>query len=312
MLLWIFLFAGLYTGVNTECMVRGRFPNDITEDCRGYTTCIATATNTFYQYNLACPPSFVYNHFDSQCSNATGYYCLPSYNCTKIGNYQNPDSTDCMSYVSCIQGLDALTARLVDCPANTVYSPIEEFCVEDTAYTCPSATPKPDVPMSEPDVSQQNATTPIPEPVPENSASAIGVNVLCASLNEEEKSSYPEVGLNDENKDDNKGQANEKANKGEINPRNEKHEVDNKANNDQDGENENNGDAYDNKIKSGLQSKDKELNHGDEKKEENGNSDKDIDEDSDQDDPENIIFYTMIDDTPAVYDIIAFQEPVKD
>lgn len=100
----------------------------------------------FYQYDLACPPGFIYNHFDSQCANATGYQCLPTYNCTTLGNIENPAKNDCMSYITCIDGLSGIvTARVVDCPNGTVFSPVEKNCVNETRFKCPPEVEYPQV-----------------------------------------------------------------------------------------------------------------------------------------------------------------------
>ncbi|XP_049865665.1 uncharacterized protein LOC126366556 [Pectinophora gossypiella] len=181
MLFWVFVFlSGLCHSVSSECTARGRFPNDIVEDCRGYTTCIATATS-FYQYDLACPPNFIFNHFDNQCTNATGYQCLPKYNCTELGTFPNTESTDCSSYIVCIQGLSGLTARLVNCPEDKIFNPIVESCLNTSLYMCPSATEKPNVSVvttDQPSIVQEEVNDPSTRSIPANGAIRINMQYV--------------------------------------------------------------------------------------------------------------------------------------
>ncbi|KAJ8727116.1 hypothetical protein PYW08_015513 [Mythimna loreyi] len=139
----VILFIGLCHGVSEaiECTERGRFPNDESADCRGYTMCLLGGLTNFTQYKLMCPMGSVYSHLEKQCTNATNYKCYPNFNCTSVGNFEDPESTDCSSYVACIEGLGTIgTPRVVGCPSNTLFNPTVGVCVNDTEFTC--VTPK--------------------------------------------------------------------------------------------------------------------------------------------------------------------------
>lgn len=106
--------------------------------CRGFTTCTPIGTGIFYSYNLLCPASFIFNHFDKQCSNATGYKCFPDYNCTTVGNFDYQDNENCTSYIACVKGLsNFVTPRLITCSQGKIFSPDVRNCVPNMEYDCP-------------------------------------------------------------------------------------------------------------------------------------------------------------------------------
>lgn len=99
--------------------------------------CLLGGLTNFTQYKLMCPMGSVYSHLDKQCTNATNYKCFPNFNCTGVGNFVVPDSTDCSSYVACIEGLGSVgTARVVRCPPNKLFDSTAGVCVNNTDFTC--------------------------------------------------------------------------------------------------------------------------------------------------------------------------------
>ncbi|KAJ8725152.1 hypothetical protein PYW07_016110 [Mythimna separata] len=102
----IILFFGCH-GVSKaiECTAQGRFPNDESADCRGYTMCLQSGLTNFTQYKLTCPIGSVYNHLEEECTNVANYKCISNFNCTNIGNFAVPESTDCSSYIACSEAL---------------------------------------------------------------------------------------------------------------------------------------------------------------------------------------------------------------
>lgn len=135
-----FILQGLCRGVSkaADCDRTGKYPNDELPNCRGFTTCTPIGMSNFYKYNLPCPETFIFNHFDNQCSNATGYRCFTDYNCTTIGNFEYLGSENCTSYLACVQGLtNVVTARLIDCTLDKVFNPDVGYCVARAEYTCP-------------------------------------------------------------------------------------------------------------------------------------------------------------------------------
>lgn len=128
-----------------ECTTRGRFPNNMNTDCRGYTMCISGATS-LTKYDLLCPEKTVYSHIENQCTNVTSYQCLPNHNCTLEGDYIDPSSEHCKSYIACVKDLNNITtARLIHCPPETIFSSQESICVNETLFKCEFATESPNV-----------------------------------------------------------------------------------------------------------------------------------------------------------------------
>lgn len=121
----------------SQCTDRGRYPSNEGNDCRGYIMCLIGGTTNFTQYKLTCPKGFIYSHLEQQCTNVTSYHCIPTYDCTSPGNFPNVDIKNCTSYIACVEGIDEMvTARLVQCPSNTVFNPGLETCINETEYKC--------------------------------------------------------------------------------------------------------------------------------------------------------------------------------
>ncbi|XP_045764147.1 uncharacterized protein LOC123866542 isoform X2 [Maniola jurtina] len=124
------------TSEETVCRTRGRLPNNLTPDCRGYTMCLMGAGG-YAKFDLLCPENSIYSHLENQCTNVTSYQCLSDYNCTQEGNFVDPSSENCTSYIACVKDLRAITtARLITCQSNEVFSPRESMCVNETLYNC--------------------------------------------------------------------------------------------------------------------------------------------------------------------------------
>lgn len=122
-----------------QCTGPGKFPNDQLGSCQGFTMCLIAGAGNFAQLNLTCPPGFIYNHVHSQCTNVTGYQCEPDYNCTNIGNFPNPFSDDCFSYIACVEGVnDMITARSIECQEGQIFVPLNGSCIfhNDTLFRC--------------------------------------------------------------------------------------------------------------------------------------------------------------------------------
>ncbi|KAF9805056.1 hypothetical protein SFRURICE_000903 [Spodoptera frugiperda] len=140
----VLLFVGLCHGVSeaSDCTARGRFPNDGNGagDCRGYTICLMGGLTNFTQYKLNCPEGFVYSHLEYQCTNATNYQCYPTFNCSSVGNFAVPGSSDCSAFIACPEGLLGInTARKVSCPPHTLFNVTAGACQNSSEFSC---TPK--------------------------------------------------------------------------------------------------------------------------------------------------------------------------
>ncbi|XP_063530831.1 uncharacterized protein LOC134741868 [Cydia strobilella] len=160
---WIFtvFIIGLLSDVSEaiSCSARGRFPNENVPNCQGYTMCLEGAPDVYTQIDLSCPDNFVYSHVDNQCTNVTSYQCYPEYNCISVGNFKGSKDMNCTMYVACVQGLNQLaTARLIQCPADTLYSPVEGVCVNSTMFTCDNDG-KPNVVDAMPSQESSNTST---------------------------------------------------------------------------------------------------------------------------------------------------------
>ncbi|CAG4941279.1 unnamed protein product [Colias eurytheme] len=135
----MFIFMGLLlllgiNNVSDACTQTGRFPNNLEPECRGFVMCLKGAAG-FMQYNLICPEHSIFSHLDNQCTNVTEYKCWPNYNCTKEEDIIEPLNENCTSYISCVKDFNNIfTARLIDCPLNTVFN--GSMCVEKDVYQC--------------------------------------------------------------------------------------------------------------------------------------------------------------------------------
>lgn len=136
-------FQVLHEGAcDTVCTAPGRFPNNTRDDCRGYVMCLKGATSITH-YNLVCPEQSVYSHIDSQCTNVTSYECFSNHTCRQEGNYINYLSNNCDSYIACIQDLNMIiSARIVKCPEDMIFSASEGVCVNSTTHKCVHESPK--------------------------------------------------------------------------------------------------------------------------------------------------------------------------
>lgn len=106
--------------------------------------CLLGGITNFTQYKLNCPQGSIYSHLEQQCTNATNYKCYPSFNCTVVGNFINPESENCSTYISCIQGMnDLATARLIQCPVDTIFNGTSGECVDKNLSTCYTSIVKP-------------------------------------------------------------------------------------------------------------------------------------------------------------------------
>ncbi|KAJ8725151.1 hypothetical protein PYW07_016109 [Mythimna separata] len=135
----VILFIGLCHGVSKaiECTERGRFPNDESADCRGYTMCLLGGLTNFTQYKLMCPMGSVYSHLEKQCTNASNYKCLPNFNCTSVGNFEDPESSDCSSYVACIDGMGSIgTPRVLHNEILTIDHDVTLNCMRSRYFDC--------------------------------------------------------------------------------------------------------------------------------------------------------------------------------
>lgn len=149
------MFQGLYHSVSlaSQCTSSGRFPNDAVPGCRAYTMCIDGGNGNFIDYNLTCPPSFIFSPLENVCTNVTNYQCLDMllpFNCTGIGNFENLHTHDCKSYIACVQGLnDTVSPRLIECSNDKLFDPVQRFCVSKMEFQCKievsMPTAKPDV-----------------------------------------------------------------------------------------------------------------------------------------------------------------------
>ncbi|XP_063823238.1 uncharacterized protein LOC135073127 [Ostrinia nubilalis] len=137
----LIIIIGFYQGASIarQCTAPGKYPNDHVGSCEGFTMCLIAGPGHFAQMNLTCPPGFIYNHVHSQCTNVTSYQCAPEYNCTDIGNFPNPYSDDCFSYIACVEGVnDFITARSIECLEGEIFDAVNGSCVmrNETLFRC--------------------------------------------------------------------------------------------------------------------------------------------------------------------------------
>ncbi|CAH0721553.1 unnamed protein product, partial [Brenthis ino] len=129
-----------------NCTAAGRFaePDDTT--CKNYTLCIALSDSTFASYNYVCPTTSLFNPTTSLCT--TNYVCNVTSDttnttvnntvCTEDGFVADPSSTNCTTYIQCVEVNGTFTESSLTCPTDTFYNPNTTLC--ETDYNCTSST----------------------------------------------------------------------------------------------------------------------------------------------------------------------------
>ncbi|XP_075972439.1 uncharacterized protein LOC142974161 [Anticarsia gemmatalis] len=128
-----------------NCTAAGRFADPADTTCQNYTLCVYSSTTaSFLAYNYVCPTTSVFSPTLSQCTASTNYVCNVTTTttttsvCTADGFIADSTSTDCSTYIQCVQINGTYTETTLTCPTNTFYNPTTTFCEAD--YNCTTTT----------------------------------------------------------------------------------------------------------------------------------------------------------------------------
>ncbi|OWR55443.1 insect intestinal mucin 3 [Danaus plexippus plexippus] len=133
------------TDAAVNCTATGRFAEPTDTACKNYTLCVLSGT-TFIGYDYVCPSTSLFNPNIQQCT--TNYVCnvtntntnTTSSVCTAEGLIADPTSTNCSSYIICLnENGTFVVGETLDCPNGTFYNPNTTLCEAD--YNCPSTRP---------------------------------------------------------------------------------------------------------------------------------------------------------------------------
>ncbi|XP_053600388.1 nuclear pore complex protein DDB_G0274915-like [Plodia interpunctella] len=126
------------------CTAAGRFADTSDTTCQNYTLCVYNnSTGTYLAYNYTCPTTSVFSPTISQCTASSNYVCnntstTSSTNsasvCTADGYFADPSSTNCSSYIECVEINGAYTETTYTCPTDTYFNPNTTLCESD--YNC--------------------------------------------------------------------------------------------------------------------------------------------------------------------------------
>ncbi|XP_063379772.1 uncharacterized protein LOC134666514 [Cydia fagiglandana] len=135
-----------------NCTAAGRFADPDDTTCQNYTLCVYdSSTGTYLAYNYVCPTTSVFNPNTAQCTASSNYVCnVTTTNtttsvCTEDGYIADPDSTNCTTYIQCVEINGTFVETTYTCPDDTYYNPNTTLCESDynctttSTFTCTAA-----------------------------------------------------------------------------------------------------------------------------------------------------------------------------
>ncbi|XP_063530441.1 uncharacterized protein LOC134741547 [Cydia strobilella] len=130
-----------------NCTAAGRFADPDDTTCQNYTLCVYdSSTSTYLSYNYVCPTTSVFNPNTAQCTASTNYVCnVTTSVCTEDGYIADPDSTNCTTYIQCVEINGTFVETTYTCPDDTYYDPNTTLCESDynctttSTFTCTAA-----------------------------------------------------------------------------------------------------------------------------------------------------------------------------
>lgn len=126
----------------------GRFADPDDTTCKNYTHCIySTYTKTYTATDYVCSGTSLFNPNTSSCTVSSDFVCnvtdtidteTESSVCTANGFFVDLNTTDCSSYIECIDIDGTFLETTYTCPDDTYYNPTTTLC--DSDYVCTTAT----------------------------------------------------------------------------------------------------------------------------------------------------------------------------
>ncbi|CAH1635317.1 unnamed protein product [Spodoptera littoralis] len=133
--------------VNCTATGAGRQADPADTTCKNYTLCVYVSSNNSYvSYNYVCPTTSLFSPTLAQCT--TTYTCPATTTnttntttsvCTADGFIADPNSSNCSSYIECVNINGSYVETTYTCPATTLYNPNTTLC--DASYNCTTTTP---------------------------------------------------------------------------------------------------------------------------------------------------------------------------
>ncbi|XP_072941884.1 uncharacterized protein [Epargyreus clarus] len=130
-----------HAAVNCSETGAGRFADPDDTTCKNYTLCsYSSSTGTYSSYDYVCPSTSLFNPSTSACTVSSDFVCnvtsTTNTSCTADGFFVDPSSTNCSSYIECIEIDGTFLETSYTCPDDTNFNPNTTLC--DSDYTCTS------------------------------------------------------------------------------------------------------------------------------------------------------------------------------
>lgn len=132
LLFQVLCFAWQVNGAVT-CTANGRYADPADTTCKNYTLCVSLSNGSYLSYNYVCPSVSLFDPSTAQCSNS--YVCnVTTPVCLTEGFFTDPKSSNCSTFISCVNVSGTFVQTTLTCPSNTYYDPVTTLC--ETDYTC--------------------------------------------------------------------------------------------------------------------------------------------------------------------------------
>lgn len=131
--------------VNCTSTGAGRFADPDDTTCQNYTLCVYVSSSASYvSYNYVCPTTSLFNPTTGLCTadytcNVTTTNTTTSV-CTADGYIADPSSTNCTTYIQCVEINSTFTETTLTCPDDTFFNPNTTLCESDYNCTTTAAT----------------------------------------------------------------------------------------------------------------------------------------------------------------------------
>lgn len=128
----------VHGAVNCTSTGAGRYADTDDTTCKNYTLCVyVSASNSYDSYDYVCPTTSVFSPVSKVCT--TNYVCnntnsTSSSVCTADGYIANPSSTNCTSYIECVEINSTYVETVLTCPEDTYFDPNTTLC--EANYNC--------------------------------------------------------------------------------------------------------------------------------------------------------------------------------
>ncbi|XP_058464739.1 uncharacterized protein LOC131438625 [Malaya genurostris] len=128
----------------SSCSTTGRYPNSDGTGCRSYKYCLQGANGELLEIVWTCPAETLFNPAESRC--VTNYTCSQSetttplvpvsqnasFVCTGKGRFPDQTSTNCETFVICVESADGgFAGYTLKCPNGTLFNTEQGRCTSN-------------------------------------------------------------------------------------------------------------------------------------------------------------------------------------